>query len=129
MRRKKERRSACFPRQMFFLLVAPLLPLIVLCYRCRKPLATCPQTTFTFFYHTVSISLVSSFLLFFLAASLSSFLRFFNHLFPYLFSAYAAILLHEISAARIFPDFEVRTFRDTVLKFRAFPKTFYFESL
>ena len=73
----------------------------------------------------LSLWLVLSFL-FFLAASLFTF---FNHLFPYLLSGYAAILLHEIPVARIFRDFEVRAFRETALKFRAFAKTLYFESL
>ena len=84
------------------------------------------HTLSLFFYLALSFSLVSSFLLFFLLFLL---LFFINHLFPHLLSAYATILLREIFATRLFRDSEVRSFRDTVLKFRAFVKTLYFESL
>ena len=84
------------------------------------------HTLSLFFYLALSFSLVGSFLLFFLLFLL---LFFINHLFPHLPSAYATILLHEIFATHLFRDFEVRSFRDAVLKFCAFVKTLYFESL
>ena len=89
----------------------------------------CPQTTFTFFLSCYFFLFGHCFPSFLPSCSSFFFSRLFSHLLPHLLSAYAAILLHEISVALIFRDIEVRTFRDTVLKFRAFAKTLCFESL
>ena len=126
IRRENKTTLSSFPCQMFFLLVGLLLTVIVFFFS-PSPDA-CPQTTFTFFLSCYFFLFGYCFPSFLPSCSSFFFSRLFSHLLPHLLSAYAAILLHEISVALIFRDIEVRTFRDTVLKFRAFAKTLCFES-